>query len=322
MANLVLFDYSNLAHRCIAAKSGMQGWQARAFQEMYDFVLDVAANYDSDVTDVVVALDSTTGYWRRDMFPPYKADRRKRRDDSVDWDEVFRQFEEFAQLIEEHLPWAVLRVDKCEADDVIYALAVSNVNDGGESFIYSSDSDYLMLSDDHTHIYNPMRGDWVSFPYDCKVNGKDFRYETPTEYKMYAILTGQAGKDNVYNVKTPTDFDGPRKPGFGVSAAAKLIAQSEDCGLYNVLNENGWYENYKRNCQLINPDALPSEYGDAIMDKYAEELPAINDVPGFLAVIGSRLDPVEVEDVLSTLIGIEQQEELPDEATEAIEFQF
>lgn len=323
MANLVLFDYSNLAYRCVTSKAGLTGWKDRAFQEMYDFVLEVAANYEAPVTDVVIALDSVTGYWRRDLFPPYKADRKRKRDESVDWDEVFRQFNEFSECIAEHLPWAVLRVDKCEADDVIYALSIANATDGGENFIYSSDSDYLMLCDEHTHIYNPLRGEWAAFPYDCKVNGKDFRYESPTEYKMYAILTGQAGKDNVYNIKTPTEFEGPRKPGFGVSAAAKLLAESEDCGLYQALQDSGWYDNYKRNCLLINPDALPTEYSDLIMEKYAAEIPKIADVRGFLTSIGSRLNADEVEGVLRALINMEQPvEDAFGEGESAADFQF
>ena len=322
MANMVLFDYSNLAHRCVSSKAGLQGWQARAFQEMYDFVLDVAGNHEADVTDVVVALDSTTGYWRRDYFAPYKADRKQRKDATVDWAEVYRQFGEFADNIAQHLPWAVVRVDKCEADDVIYALSVANSNDGGESFIYSSDSDYLMLVDEHIHVFNPMKGEWAKFPYDCKVNGKDFCYDSPTEYKMYAILTGQAGKDNVYNIKTPTDFDGERKPGFGVAAAAKLLAQSEDCGLYQALQQNGWYDNYMRNCMLINPDALPTQYSNAIMEKYAEQEPEINDVAAFLSSIGSRLNPAEVTDVLSALTGSEQETDVPVIGTEERDFEF
>lgn len=318
MGNMILFDYSNLAHRCIASKAGLNGWQARAFQEMYDFVLDVASNYEADVTDVIVALDSTTGYWRRDYFPPYKADRKQRRDATVDWAEVYRQFQEFADRIASHLPWAVVQVDKCEADDVIYALSIANSNDGGDSFIYSSDSDYLMLMDEHIHVYNPMRGEWASFPYDCKVNGKDFRYENSAEYKMYAILTGQAGKDNVYNIKTPTDFSGTRKPGFGIAAASKLLA-TED--LFKTLSENGWYDNYMRNCTLINPDALPHQYGEAIMEKYAEELPELIDVPGFLTEIGSRLSAEEVEDVLGSLTN-NVSDEVPAEEAPSEDFQF
>ncbi len=309
VSNIVLFDYSNLAHRCVASKAGLPGWQARAFEEMYDFVLDVAASNAADCTQVVVALDSKAGYWRRDIFQPYKADRKRRRDDSVDWDEVFRQFDEFAERIARHLPWAVLRVDKCEADDIIYALVNKHAGSSTSCYIYSSDADYLMLCGEHARLYNPMRGAWASFPYDCKVNGKDFRYETPAEYKMYAILTGQAGKDNVYNIRTPTDFSGPRKPGFGVAAAAKLIADATDCGLYEALQQAGLYDNYMRNRTLIDPQQLPKGYGDAIIGAYDRALPHMDDIPGFLSEIGSRMNPDEVQDTLGTLFMGTKQED-------------
>lgn len=285
--NLILFDFSNLAHRCLHIKQiradsdnpAWDLWQYMIFNAMYEYVLQTAADFEADTTEIVLALDSITGYWRRNLYPPYKVDRaEKRASDGIDWASAYQEFEKITKAISENLPWKVLRVPNCEADDVIYALATSHKN--GKVFIHSGDSDYVQLVSENVSVYNPIKG-YIEFPGNMRVAGKDVWCDTPAEYLQYAILTGQGGKDNVFNVRTPTDWDcTKRKPGFGVSAAAKVLgAESLEAELVTL----GLLENYQRNAQLIDLTALPEDCHVAIMSAYNSYTVPNVDVPGFLS---------------------------------------
>ena len=86
--NLILFDFNNLACRCIHQRglgygTDQRSWDLLAymiFTIMYDFVIQCTEHFEpGDTVDVVLALDSKDGYWRRDLYPPYKADRAEKR---------------------------------------------------------------------------------------------------------------------------------------------------------------------------------------------------------------------------------------------------
>ena len=82
MDNLILFDFSNLAHRCIYLKQIEAAsenpeyalWHYMVFQAMYDYVIQTAEDFGGTF-DVVLALDSHSSYWRKDIYHPYKGDR-------------------------------------------------------------------------------------------------------------------------------------------------------------------------------------------------------------------------------------------------------
>jgi hypothetical protein len=253
------------------------------FNVMYDFLKDVAEFLDDgDCLDVTLAMDSTDGYWRRELYAPYKADRaQKRRDDGVDWDRAYLEFARLSESIARFTPWKVLRVRNCEADDIIYALSKSH---DGPVIIHSGDSDYLQLVSENVSLYLPHVAEYAEFPRMCKIAGGEAYCRTPEEYLQYAILTGQGGKDNVYNVKTPTDWDasvGKRKPGFGVAAAGKVLSSGN---VEATLDALGLLENYRRNKVLIDMRELPKCYFDAIIDAYEKWPRTGADIAGLLSV--------------------------------------
>jgi len=282
----VLFDYNNLACRCVHLRmlgNSDRSWSLLAymvFENILNFSKSVFECLDAgDKIEVVLALDSVNGYWRRNLYQPYKADRaRKREDDGVDWSRAYVEFEKLSSAIARYTPWKVLRVPDCEADDIIYALS-ENANGG--VVIHSGDSDYLQLVSDSVALFSPTYNDYVDFPRECRVSGAKVYCETPGEYLRYAILTGQGGKDNVYNVKTPTDWDcGKRKPGFGAAAATKLLAKGD---LDKELEKLGLLENYLRNKRLIDMRELPDSYKNEILACYKKLPSQRSDMEGLLS---------------------------------------
>ena len=294
MRTLITFDYNNLAHRCAHLSQTGRSADARAwsllsymvFNGMWHFLQEVTEFMDAgDAADVVLALDSREGYWRRDIYPPYKADRaRRREEDGIDWPRAYEEFDRLSRAIADHTPWKVIRVAGCEADDVIYSLTRAF---DGPVIIHSGDSDYLQLVSDRVSLYSPHAADYVEFPRVCRIAGGEAYCATPQEYLLYAILTGQGGKDNVYNVKTPADWDaacGKRKPGFGVKAAERLIARAGEIPLENALAEAGILDGYLRNRRLIDMRELPENLENAIVAAWKDAPAREPDMAGLLSV--------------------------------------
>ena len=101
--------------------------------------------FRSDYGEMTICCDSPS--WRRDYFPHYKMNRKKKREaDDIDWDSVFQNFNETIELIDENFPYKVLRVDKSEADDII-AVSVKNFREISKEsiLIISSDKDFMQL---------------------------------------------------------------------------------------------------------------------------------------------------------------------------------
>lgn len=270
----VLFDFNNLACRCTyrekAGHDGQPQWNKVAFSmfdEVLSFLRGVREFLDiGEALETILAYDSVHGYWRGDLYPPYKADRDITRERSdLDWDAARREFAIIAGLLVQATPWKVLQVDKCEADDVIFTLATDSQE---PVIIYSGDSDYLQLVSDNVSLWMPHHDCFAEFPRICRIGGGEAWCENAETYLQYAILTGQGGKDNVYNVKTPSNWNaslGKRKPGFGVVAAKKVLDKPD---FRAELERLGLLENYKRNQALIDMRYLPEVWRERIRETY------------------------------------------------------
>ena len=78
--------------------------------------------YRDDYGEMVICCDGPNT-WRREYFPEYKANRKKNRDDSgLDWNEVFRILNLVRDEISTNLPYKVIQLVGCEADDIIGTL--------------------------------------------------------------------------------------------------------------------------------------------------------------------------------------------------------
>ena len=100
--------------------------------------------------DLVIACDNRR-YWRRQVFPQYKASRKKTREDSgYDWSSIFEGLSLVKHELQQHMPYPVIDVDGAEADDVIGTLAEwSQENDLVEEGLFESPRPLLIISGDH-----------------------------------------------------------------------------------------------------------------------------------------------------------------------------
>jgi len=90
--------------------------------------------------ELVICHDAGN-YWRKDIFPNYKANRKKRMKDSdVDWGEIFNALSSLREELKKNLPYKNLLVDRTEADDIIAVLSKMATSEE-EIMIVSSDKD-------------------------------------------------------------------------------------------------------------------------------------------------------------------------------------
>jgi 5'-3' exonuclease len=104
--------------------------------------------------DMVICLDkSADGYWRKDVYPGYKANRRKGREESeVNFKEVFAEIDTLIEEIKANLPWKVIEVPKAEADDIMLVLA-REYHKYEKILIHSPDKDMIQAQRDNENVY-------------------------------------------------------------------------------------------------------------------------------------------------------------------------
>ena len=97
--------------------------------------------------------------WRKDIFPNYKASRKKTRAaTSIDWEKLYECLNQFKEEFTEWFPYKLIQVEKAEADDVI-AILVGLINE--RSLILSSDKDFVQLHQFNVRQYSPIQKKFV-----------------------------------------------------------------------------------------------------------------------------------------------------------------
>ena len=207
--------------------------------------------------EVVIVADAG-GNWRKDVFPQYKASRKKSRDkSSTDWDEVFRITNMVREEIKENFPYKVMHVWGCEADDVIAHL-VENTQEFGEYeevMIVSADHDFKQLQRyDNVKQYSPLVK-------------KPVVEEHPRVNLTEKILTGDAG-DGVPNVLSDDNVFVEGRRQTPLSAKKKSILMDDEKALGEEV-----YRNIQRNRKLIDLRETPPGVIEEIINTFKQQDP-------------------------------------------------
>jgi len=205
----------------------------------------------NDYGEVVLTYDSKH-YWRREVFPQYKAGRKKGREkDNKDWDSIFGVLNKIKAEFKDNLPYKYLEVYGAEADDIIATLCKNFQNE--KIMIVSGDKDFIQLQKyPNVSQYSPILKKYV--------NGHN-----PDTYIKEHILKGDTS-DGVPNVLSPdnTFVDGLRQRPLG----RKKIENWLDIHIDDLHDEVK--RNYQRNDKLINLDNVPDELEKEIMVDFSE----------------------------------------------------
>ena len=206
--------------------------------------------FKDEYGEIVLAYDSRH-YWRRDIFPQYKMNRKKGREkDNFDWDSIFGLLNSIKSEFKEILPYKFLEVYGAEADDIIATLCKEYKDQ--KTMIISGDKDFIQLQKyKNVSQYSPILKKMV--------NGHN-----PTTYIKEHILKGDSS-DGVPNVLSPdhTFVEGLRQRPLSKKKIEAWI--KSETGMSDEVKRN-----YQRNHKLINLDNTPEDLQKSILDTFNE----------------------------------------------------
>lgn len=218
--------------------------------------------FKSNYGELIICCDGSS-CWRRDVFPLYKANRKKTRDESeLDWKLIFNALHKIRDEISEHFSYRVIYNDKCEADDIIATLCNEfgaddflSAGPAEKILILSADKDFIQLQKwNNVKQYDPIRKKYVEHP-------------KPSKYLKEHIIRGDAG-DGVPNILTKDDCFvlGERQKKISTKKLEGwLVSEPQD-----FCNEM-MLRNYKRNEQLVDLTYTPAQYKNEIVESFNKQ---------------------------------------------------
>jgi 5'-3' exonuclease len=203
--------------------------------------------------EVIIACDNKK-YWRREVFPHYKAGRKKARESSGhDWSTIFDCLNKIRDELKNHSPYKVLDVDTCEADDIIGVLA-TKFSSTQKVMILSSDKDFAQLQRyPNVEQFSPILKKAIKEP-------------LPLVQLKQLIIRGDKS-DGIPNILTQDNVfvDGGRQRPITEVKIINWLNQppKEFC------NEE-MLRNYARNEMLIDLTKIPETLKETILHSYEE----------------------------------------------------
>lgn len=210
------------------------------------------AKFRHEYGEMIIACDDKNN-WRKQIFPYYKANRKKDREKSeIDWNRIFEAMNNIRSELKEFFPYRVIQIDTAEADDVIGTLCHHFGNTSVKILIISGDKDFKQLqSYMNVRQYDPVRKKYL-------------QENNPDRYLKEHIMKGDRG-DGVPNFLSKDDvfiLNGRQKPLRQAKIDAWLDQAPENFCDENMLR--GW----KRNEQLVDLNFIPSNIRESVMEVY------------------------------------------------------
>ncbi len=211
--------------------------------------------FKDEFGEMIIACDAGNN-WRRQVFPYYKANRRKNREKSeINWTAVFETLNKVRDELKDYFPYRVIRVDGAEADDIIGTLAQTYGNTNEKILILSGDKDFVQLQAYmNVQQFDPVQKKWR------KTNDVD-------KFIKEHIIRGDTG-DGVPNFLSADDT-------FVVGARQKPISQKKlDQWLVSDPKEfcdEKMLRGYLRNQQLVDLNFIPPDIKKEVLVQYEQQ---------------------------------------------------
>jgi len=275
----ILVDYSQIALASVFQFPNdfkNDADEAKIESLMRHVVLNSLLNYKkrfSNFGELIICCDGKK-YWRKDLFPYYKAHRAKgRKASGLNWKLIFDTMSKFREELREVFPYRVIHDEYYEADDIIGVMTKyfqDNELDGGEGLyalsggepkpilILSSDSDnYQLHKYNNVKQYNPVTKKFVTRKKD-EIN----------KVLLEKICTGDSG-DGIPNILSDDDtfvHENKRQKPFRKVRLDSFFKYGVDA----CENQNE-RRNFQRNEALISYEKIPQEIQEKIIDIYKQK---------------------------------------------------
>jgi hypothetical protein len=256
---MIIIDYSQISIASFYAQPNAELSEEFLRHMILNTIRMYSHKYKAEYGEIVLACDGGNS-WRKGVFPPYKAHRKKAREDSgMDWKLFFTYLNQIREEIKENFPYKVIHLEHVEADDVIATL-VKETQEFGKNepvMIISSDKDFIQLQKyKNVKQFSPIQKKLVTD-------------SNPRLYLFEHIIRGDSG-DGIPNILSAdtTFVDGNRQTPVSKKKIDTWLEKAED--LQSVM-EPEVYRNYQRNKLLIDLEMIPKDYTDSIMFTYEQQ---------------------------------------------------
>ena len=200
----------------------------------------------------LVLADDSYNVWRKDVFPHYKANRKKSRDkDTKDWNQIFDCITLIRDELKYNFPYKYICISKCEADDIIGTLC-EKYGDTENIMIISGDKDFQQ-----SQRYSKVRQFSPITKKDIKLT-----QEQALEYLNDHIISGDTG-DGVPNCLSQDDV-------FVSGLRQRPLSKKKRDTIKDplVMNDSEVDRNLSRNRSLIDLTYIPSKYKEQILQEF------------------------------------------------------
>ncbi len=252
---MIIFDFNQVAISNLMEQIGSSKMKVEE-NLVRHMILNTIRTYvkkfkESHGPEVVIACDNKK-YWRREIFPNYKASRKKIRESSGhDWVAIFDCLAKIKQELKDYSPYKVIDVDTCEADDIVAVLTMK-YSSTQKIMILSSDKDFAQLQKfPNVEQFSPILKKYIKEPF-------------PAAQLKQLIIRGDKG-DGIPNILSNDDVfvSGGRQRPITEEKIIKWMNQApaEFC------NEE-MMRNFSRNETLIDLTKIPTSLTESILDTY------------------------------------------------------
>lgn len=201
----------------------------------------------------LVICSDTGNYWRKDVFPQYKQNRKRSQEKSnIDWRELFNGLNSITNELKNYFPYKFLAVEQAEADDIIASLCMK-YGETEKIMIVSSDKDFQQLQRySKVKQYSPSKKDYLV----C---------ENPEEYLIEHTIRGDSS-DGIPNILSDDDAivnTEKRQARMTKKKVSELRA--------GTLITDEIEKNWKRNQILVDFKHIPEDIMDTVFDEFGKE---------------------------------------------------
>lgn len=206
--------------------------------------------------EVILCLDDKN-YWRKEIFPPYKHNRKKNRENSnVSWEDIYSYIDSLTKELKEVFPHKVLHCPRAEADDIISVICHEfgdYKNKEPKILIVSGDKDLSqLLKFANVEQYSPLKKQFIVI-------------NNPEAYLREHIIRGDYG-DGIPNFLSDDNVfvDGIRQKSLSQLSVNEWIRLLPEEFCTNEQMKSG----YDRNVSLIDLSKIPEDIKQSIISSY------------------------------------------------------
>ena len=208
--------------------------------------------FKDEYGEMIIACDDRK-FWRRDIFPYYKANRKKSREKSeLNWTQIFDALHKIRDELKMFFPYRVVQVDGAEADDIIGSLVIKYGDTNEKILVLSGDKDFVQLQRyNNVKQFDPVQ--------------KKFRTTNdPDRFIKEHIMRGDIG-DGIPNFLSSDNclVIGERQKPVATKKLDVWVNQKPE-----EFCDERMLRGYRRNQQLVDLTFIPQNIQDDIIVEY------------------------------------------------------